>query len=157
MGGEEYTLSNNNVLSGNRATGNTVADITDAGTNTTSYCGIWKYDTGWVSCNDWTDQQLGTAVGGNVVHNLGINLSDMLVKVLISTDGTDTNSFECRDYMIYNTTGVKFLGITIYQVNTNQITIQTGTFGLAYITAAGVLDAIDDEAWYYKVKVYHLG
>jgi len=153
--------SSNNILSGNKSTGNTTADITDSGTSTTSYCGIEKYDTGWINRSDWTNVHLGTDdtkdTDSNVTHGLAANLSQLLVKVLISTDGTDANSFECQDYMMYNSTGTKFLGITPYQVDTNNITVQTGTFGLAYITAAGIIDAVDTEDWYYKIVVYKIG
>jgi len=154
----ESTLSDKNILSANKCTGNTVADITDGGTNTTSYCGIWKYDTGWVACNDWTNQHLGDAVGGNVVHSLGANLSDLLVKVLLSTDGTDANSFQIlgQGYDYDNDPGLS-LGLTAFQVDTNNITIQTGAAGVIYMDNNGVVQLIDTEAWYYKVKVYHLG
>ena len=43
------------------------------------------YDTGWIACSDWTNQHLGDSVGGNVNHNLDAPLSDILVKVLISS------------------------------------------------------------------------
>ena len=55
------------------------------------------YDTGWVACSDWTNQHLGSTLGGNVVHNLNTPLRNLSVKVFISTDGTDDNSFEMVD------------------------------------------------------------
>ena len=42
-------------------------------------------------------------------------------------------------------------GLTPYQVDTNNLLIQTGTLGLLYINASGVAVVIDTEDWYYKI------
>ena len=61
------------------------------------------YNTGWllnqiggVGSPDWTNVHLGDdpSQDSNVNHNLDAPLSDLLVKALISTDGTDNNSYE---------------------------------------------------------------
>lgn len=111
-----------------------------------------SYDTGWVNCSDWTDQHLGTAVGGNVVHSLGYNLRELLVQVFISTDGTDNNSFEIT---MVEGSGGNF-GFQVDQVDANNITVQTGASGIRFINGSGVADIIDIENWYYRVVVTKL-
>jgi len=114
-----------------------------------------SYDTGWVANSDWTDQHLGTAAGGNVVHSLGYNLRELLVQVFISTDGTDANSFETK-IDSRNSTGDANLGCTFYQVNTNEIKIQTGAEGFYYLDDTGVVVQIAAQSWYYRVVVTKL-
>lgn len=114
----------------------------------------YRYDTGWVNCSDWTNQHLGTALGGNVVHNLNQPLANLLVKVFVSTDGTDATSYE----LAFMTDVGSDLGIVAFQVDNNNIKIQTGAGG-----AGGVMDdsgavvTFDTENYYYKVKVWTLG
>lgn len=111
------------------------------------------YDTGWVNCSDWTDQHLGDAVGGNVNHALDAPISDLLIKVLISTDGTDANSFEPITMSIDNASPT---GMIIYDVDDDNIKIQTATGGLRIIQDDGSQILLDTENWYYKIKVYKL-
>lgn len=118
---------------------------------------ITSYDTGWIANNDWTNVHLGTTTTGNDVnHALTANLSDLIVKVLISTDGTDANSFEMSDTGVDGLGAGTSLGITIYQVDTANITVQTGLQGILYLDAGGTSIIIDTESWYYKVKVWKL-
>ncbi|GAH64097.1 unnamed protein product, partial [marine sediment metagenome] len=96
-------------------------------------------------------------VDNNVRHDLGAPLSDILVKVLISTDRTDDNSFDVTGYQIGRpTSGINSHGIRIDQVDTNNILIQTGDDGIGVLTVAGVFGRVNIENWYYKVKVYKL-
>ncbi len=133
--------------------------------------GEWyKYATEWLlnemggaGVADWTNVHLGndpTDPTDNLTHGLGAPISDLLVKVLISTDGTDANSFEVgiSDYTD-QTSGVMFIGWTVYQVDNNNIKIQTGSQGLTIraIDATGAGDAINTENWSYKIKVWKLG
>lgn len=110
------------------------------------------YDTGWIACSDWTNQHLGDTVGGNVAHNLQAPLSELAVKVLISTDGTDNNSFDVTYSDIYTAANY---GITIFAVDKNNIKVQTGQNGITYTNDSGQNITIDTESWYYKVKVHH--
>jgi hypothetical protein len=112
-----------------------------------------SYDTGWVNCNDWTDQQLGTAVGGNVVHNLGINLKDLDVRVIVSSDGTNGNAIELKDYSRVLAAGDFTFGFSVYQVDDNNITVQTGVNGIALIDTDGSGLSLDTENWYYRIIV----
>ena len=117
-----------------------------------------SYDTGWVSCSDWTNQHLGDSVGGNVEHNLNANLSNLIIKVLISTNGTDNNSFELVDAS-FSFAGVgsnEYWGIIIYQVDSNTIKVQTGKEGIIYLDDAGSFVVLDTESYYYKIKIYKL-
>ncbi|KKM99184.1 hypothetical protein LCGC14_1150490 [marine sediment metagenome] len=111
------------------------------------------YDTGWIACNDWTNQHLGTTLGNDVAHSLSAPLSDLLVKVLISSDGTDANSFELVDAVL-NTT---VRGITIYAVNDDNIIVQTADNGLGYINSDGAFITLVSSSWYYKIKIWKLG
>lgn len=130
--------------------------------------GVWyKYDTGWLlneiggaATADWTNVHLGDVPTGdsNVTHNLNAPLSDLLVKVLISTDGTDANSLEVSN-IEFDAAIVSdyFAGIQIYQVDLNNIKVQTGSSGFTTLSDSGVPDTVSVENWYYKVKVWYLG
>jgi len=117
---------------------------------------IASYDTGWINRSDWTNVHIGSDdiknADSNVTHNLNVNLSDIVVKILISTDGNDNNSFEIN--MSSNAAGV--FNFTIYQVDTNSLTIQTGSGGLTDIDSSGAAETIDTEDWFYKIKVYRI-
>ena len=112
------------------------------------------YDTGWVACSDWTNQHLGDTVGANVVHNFHVPLSKLLVGVFISTDGTDAASF----VVPWGTTGSSTAaGITVFQVDSNNLKIQTHTNGFCYINDNGDTVVIAAQSYYYKVKVWYMG
>ncbi|KKK71198.1 hypothetical protein LCGC14_2916320 [marine sediment metagenome] len=118
------------------------------------YSGIPKYDTGWVACSDWTNQHLGTTLGNDVAHSLSSPLSDLLVKVLISTDGTDANSFEIAGVTHSLDSG----GLTYFPVDANNFVIQTGANGIIYVrNADGVAVLFNSESWHYRIKVWKLG
>lgn len=119
---------------------------------------VTYYDTGWISNNDWTNVHLGTtAINNNVVHSLTANLSDLIVRVLLSTDGTDNNSFEiARGFHFEDGNARDSGGITVYQVDTANIKVQTGAVGICIIDDSGANTFVDSETWYYKVKVWRL-
>lgn len=105
------------------------------------------YSTGWVSNSDWTNAQLA------INHDLGEDLSNLIVKFFISTDGTEANSFEINQF---EGNAAATTGVTYFNTDSNNITIQTGTNGIYYINSSGSGVLIDTESWYYKVKVYKL-
>jgi hypothetical protein len=108
---------------------------------------VEKYSTGWVANSDWTNAEL------TVTHGLDTDLSDLIVKFFISTDGTEANAFEILPGENANTTsGVR--GIAIYQVSKSQIKVQTGSEGVRYISDVGSGLTIDTQSWYYQVVVY---
>ena len=117
-----------------------------------------SYDTGWISRSDWTNVHLGTDdtknADSNVTHNLDSPLSDVLVKVLVSTDGTDEGAFETISES-YSANDV--WGITLYAIDDNNIKVQTGSRGFLHIGDAGSILGVDTEDWYYKIKVFKLG
>jgi hypothetical protein len=119
---------------------------------------ILKYDTGWINRSDWTNVHMGSSTTKNadsdVDHNFGLNLSDLIIKVLISEFGTDATSFEIP-YASYEP-GAGRNGITIYQADTNSFTVQTSLQGFRYIDGAGGAGMMDTEDWYYKIIVYGL-
>ncbi len=92
----------------------------------------------------------------NVTHSLNAPLSDLLVKVLVSTDGTDANSFEAINEGFTSTTAGFDYGITAFQVDTNNIKIQTGNEGILYAQDSGTMNSVNTEDWYYKIKVFKL-
>jgi len=119
---------------------------------------VGSYNTGWINRSDGTNVHMGSNttknVDSSVAHNLGANLSELIVKVFISTDGTDANSFEFAVNGSYD--GSLPLGITVYQVDTNNVKVQTGGNGLQWIEDAGTRNILDTEDWYYKIVVYKI-
>ncbi len=121
-----------------------------------------SFDSGWLlnemggpGVADWTNVHLGndpTDPTDNLTHGLNAPLSDLLVKVLISTDGTDANSFEISNF---NRGGS--LGLTIHAVDNNNIKIQSASSGLTYNNDAGTTVTIAAQDWSYKIKVWKLG
>lgn len=122
---------------------------------------IRSYDTGWISRSDWTEVHLGSNTVKNndsdVIHNLNAPLSDLLVKILVSVDGTDATSFELDQVVTWNSATSRFYGQQIYGRDNNSIHIQTGAHGAIYLLSTGVLSAIGTNDWYYKIKIYKLG
>jgi hypothetical protein len=116
------------------------------------------YDTGWINRSDWTNVHLGSNatknVDSNVNHNFGVPLNKLIVKVLISTDGTDANSFEIG--MVEYGSGGSGANYTPYYIDDNNIKIQTGIVGLCYNNDVGNIVVIDAEDWYYKIVVMRM-
>lgn len=116
------------------------------------------YDTGWINRSDWTNVHLGTDttknVDSDVDHNLTVNISKLLVKVLISTDGTDANSFEVLTNYASAASGTQ--GIQVNQVDTDSLIVQTGASGILTLQSDGTPLYLDTEDWYYKIVVIRL-
>ncbi len=123
--------------------------------------GEWyKYSTGQINRSDWTNVHLGSDTtknaDSNVTHNLNAPLSDLLVKVLISTDGTDANSFEMGHAVHYD--GTIDTGITIFNIDNNNIRVQTGSLGFKYNQDSnGAIVTIAAQDWYYEINIWKLG
>lgn len=117
----------------------------------------YPYRTGWINRSDWTNVHLGSNTtlntDSNVTHGLNAPLPKLLVKLFVSTDGTDANSFEVK----YGETGNTGRGFTVFAVDNNNVKIQTGTGGIDYVLDDGTCAAIDIENWYYQVVVWYLG
>ncbi|MCK4997749.1 hypothetical protein KAS08_05595 [Candidatus Pacearchaeota archaeon] len=127
-----------------------------------AYVTYEEYDTGWINRSDWTNVHLGSNttknVDSNVTHNLDSVLSDLDVKILISTDGTDANSFEIgfNDYTD-STSGTRNFGFGVYQVDNNNIIVQTGNFGLLYpLDSTGAAEGVNTQDWHYRIVVSKL-
>jgi microcystin-dependent protein len=119
-----------------------------------------KYDTGWINRSDWTNVHLGSDTtkdtDSNVTHNLNTPLSDLLIKVLVSTDGTDANSFEVGNENRFGSSSYPSSfnhNFTIYAVDNNNVKIQTGEEGLLYYDDDGVATGIAAADIYYKIIV----
>ncbi len=129
-------------------------------TNLTDYYRV--YDTGWINRSDWTNVKLGSNAAGNVdsnvTHNLGVPLSNLTVKVLISTGGAvnDSADLDAHSFILDFTTqdaATNWYGSAILQVDNNNILIQTATSGLVSIQSNGVPASITTQNYWYKVIV----
>ncbi len=142
-------------LAGAGRTTETVEDnADDIATNTAAIAILEEsYETAWINRSDWTNVHIGSDdtknADSNVTHSLGVPLSDLLVRVLISTDGTDANSFEIH----FGSSTTNSLGITVYQVDSNNIKVQTGLAGIYQLNDSGSVVLIDTENWWYKIVV----
>ena len=120
-------------------------------TNSGTPLPTYSYSTGWVANSDWTDAEF------TVTHGLNAPLSDLIVKFFISTDGTEANAFEVASTSQFwqNSAALsQNAGLQFRAIGANAVEIQTGADGINYVTASGLTNTIDTEAWYYKVKVY---
>lgn len=120
----------------------------------------YRYDTGWINRSDWTNVHLGSNTtkdtDSNVTHNLNAPLCNLLVKVFISTDGTDANSYEIPNTST-DAASTGRHGWRVSQVSLNELLIQTGAQGLMDLASDGIAAVLDSEDYYYKVKVWYLG
>jgi len=151
-------------------------DIGEEVTNdTNSATGIIQSDTGSVlilknvtNC-DWAENDAitGTSSGAtanvdtplsknldsNIKHDMILNLYDLTVKYLISTDGTDANSFIMLNTNYTRNNANESYGDTIFQVDTSNIKVQTATLGLRFVLDAGTSDIVDTDDYFYKAIV----
>jgi len=112
------------------------------------------YDTGWINRSDWTNVHLGSTsdpknTDSLVAHKLGVPLSELLVQLLISTDGSDANSFEPRD--ADSNAGGR--GFVIYAHDDDNVKVQTADTGIGYQNDNGTFTTLGSDNWYYKVRV----
>ena len=116
-----------------------------------------SYETAWINRSDWTNVHPGSDntknADSNVTHNLDAPLSELIVRFLISTDGTDNNSFEVLSSLRFDTGVLVRLGIQVDQVDSDNILIQTGVEGIGSLTTAGAHLTIGTQNWYYKIVV----
>lgn len=123
-----------------------------------NYDGLNVYQTDWINRSDWTNVHIGSDDTKNtdsyVTHGLGVPLSRLLIKLLISTNGTDANSFE----ILYagDSGASNNFGYVAHSVDNNNFILQSGTNGFFYLDANGVRHVIDNEDWYYKIVVVQL-
>lgn len=123
---------------------------------------VETYDTGWINTNDWTSRELGSTAtpkntDSNIAHNLNANLSELIVKLFVSTDGTDNNSFEVQVVDLrYSSTGSLIYGYSIFQVDSNNLLLHTGSSGIRYVEDTGGTGILDTDDYYYKVKVWKI-
>lgn len=82
----------------------------------------------------------------NITHNMGVNLIDYKSRIFISSDGTWNNAIENINT---NEASAGILGITSYQVDTNNLTQQVAFNGLLIIDTDGTTLIIDNEDYYY--------
>ena len=118
-----------------------------------------RYDTGWINRSDWTNVHLGSDItkntDSNVTHGLSANLSDLIVDVLVSTDGTSEATLEANSFSVGGIAAgtSQGRGYEVRQVDTNNLEIQTGNAGMYFLDTNGNGAGIDTESWFYKVVV----
>ena len=111
------------------------------------------YDTGWITNGTWQSIDI------SATHNLGANLSSLIVKFFISTDGTDANSAEFHTLLYDNTPdSTGRYGFTLHQTDTNTVRFRGGANGLLWINATGTFAQIDNTGGYanyaYRIVIY---
>ncbi|MBU1078452.1 MAG: hypothetical protein KKH98_14235 [Spirochaetes bacterium] len=129
------------------------------------YFHIKKFELGWKLNNmsgggvgEWRNVHLGNDPDDktdNLTHSLNAHLRELSVKVFISTDGTDENSFEVIGVAWRVDTGTIY-GTMPFEVDVNNIIIQTGAGGINYISTTGGLVSLSTEAYYYNIVIYHI-
>jgi len=88
----------------------------------------------------------------NITHDFGKNIRQLRIKFLVSTDGTENNSFEIPNTS-YDLAAAanQTCGITTYQVGTNSFKLQSGSTAIIYALDNGTLGALDTEDYYYRI------
>jgi len=108
-----------------------------------------RWDSGWISKTGFTSLSL------SILHQLGANLSELNVRLLLSSDGTDDTSFEVQPISIDSSTGAnRYWGHEFHQVSQNELLLRTAVGGLVYLDGVATAPIIiDTETFYYKVVV----
>lgn len=109
-----------------------------------------SYKTGWVYETDFS------AVEFSYTHNLNSNLSDLIVKIFMSPDGTDENALEVGFGLRYVDASAQSAGLTVYQVSANEIKIETATAGIVVVNESNGVTLIASN-YYIKVAIYKMG
>lgn len=142
-----------------------LGDGSTAWTSLSYQSNILTYTTGWLlneiggaGVGKWDNVHLGDdpSQDSDINHGLSTALSDLIVKLFISTDGTDNNSFEVGTASFANSTTDKVEDYITNQVDADNIRIHTGVDFLVTIADNGGVVAIIAQDWYYKVKIYKL-
>lgn len=117
--------------------------------------GIWTNNRQITGSSSGATADVNEASGSNknqdtdVLHDLNRALYSLHMKLIISSDGTDSNSFEVKDSSV----GANVHGQTMWYVDADNIKVQTATDGLEHTQDNGANGQIDTEDWYYKVIV----
>lgn len=111
------------------------------------------YATGFINRSDWTNVHLGTNASLNtdsdIEHALNIDLRQLSIRLFMSTDGTEANSFEV--YYAVKEVSSQEIGWTLYQADKDSITFQTASAGFRRVEANGTTTEILAQSWYYKI------
>ncbi len=111
-----------------------------------------KYDTGWIANSDWTFFK------PTITHNLNAPLSELIIKLMLSSDGTDANSFDLTPQGHYRANDGTGFGIHYYAIGNNSFNIVTAANGVQrFLSTDGSASALGGaDSFYYKVIVYKL-
>jgi len=108
------------------------------------------YDTGWTINSDWTNAEL------TVTHNFEADLSELIVKLFMSSDGTDANGFDILTITETHASTGSQRGIIAQSVGDSSFKLQTGTNGVDIMNDDGSLTALTSSTYYYRIVVYKL-
>jgi hypothetical protein len=121
------------------------------------------YDTGWVenllnggSTPEWRNVHLSSSgtSEGNITHGLNATLDKLLIRLLVSTDGTDANAIEVGKYSGNYSINI---GWAPLYVDANNVKIQTAaTYGFNAMNDSGTGTAYTTGAYYYRIVVTKL-
>jgi hypothetical protein len=91
-------------------------------------------------------------VDSNIYHGLSRNLKDISVSLNISTDGTENNSFRV-DVVNYNGGTSGNFNYLFYQVDSNNVKLQTGLDGLMSYNDSGTAAGISTSDYFYNLLI----
>jgi hypothetical protein len=96
----------------------------------------------------------------NVEHNMNKNISDLDVRLFVSTDGTDNNSFIIGNFAVFDGNDTS-IGQTHHQDDKNTFHMATGDGGITYMEGGlsdpGSAKTITNDDWYYKIIISQTG
>ena len=110
------------------------------------------YDTGWVANSDWTAVEFVGDYSG-VSELVGLSLADLDYKFLVSTDGTDANSWEFMDVHQRVSDNGQVFGVTVYQ-GTNQLKFRMADNGIRFVASGSFAhDLLTNQSYYYRIVI----
>ena len=116
------------------------------------YSTVDEYDTGWISTGtDLTNQHLGSTLGNDLTHNLGVPLDKLIVQIYLATSAIGAGALEVNSVDLDSSAA---RGVQFFAVDDNNIRIQTGLNGIfTILDATGGPFTFTTEVLWYKVIV----
>jgi len=108
-----------------------------------------KYDSGFSEITNWLNRR------DTYTHNLNDNLSSLLVKIFLSSDGTEANAIEVTNITFSSSALNTEYNFQIEYNDANSIIIATGANGARYYDSSG--DSVtlgSSQSYYLKVVIY---
>lgn len=108
-----------------------------------------KYDTGWVANSDWTANNF------TISHDLSSELSELNIKVLFSSDGTDNNAKFPIGMAIRDAGSNEQVSLVLTKIDINSIKLSTGASGVRIGIGDGTGGSVllSAQSYYYRVVI----